>query len=147
MTKLKIFLSMPMNGFSEDYILDLAEKYMYHIRNLSMFANRDLELISPTRDSFSPLNEDEYKTPRLAYLGRSLQTLANADICAFVPGWEFAKGCKTELAACMYYGIRTIRLYPENHSKSAYIMWDRIRTAAVIPTGAYYNTDQEEVFY
>lgn len=112
MTKLKMFLSMPMNGFSEDHIMNLAERYMDDIRNLPTFADCDLEFISPTKDSFSQLNENEYKTPRLAYLGRSLQALANADICVFVPGWECAKGCKIELAVCLFYGIKTIRLYP-----------------------------------
>ena len=73
-------------------------------------------------DTAAVLREDEIQvletvfndfaegTPPLAYLGRSLEVLASADVEVFAPGWEDARGCRIEHDAAVAYGVPVVEL-------------------------------------
>ena len=44
----------------------------------------------------------------LWYLGKSLELMAKCDVVIFMDGWEKARGCQLEHAACEAYGIHII---------------------------------------
>jgi hypothetical protein len=44
----------------------------------------------------------------LAFLGRSISALSQADGAIFGKGWEDARGCRIEHLCCVEYGIEVI---------------------------------------
>lgn len=105
MEKKKVFISLPMNGKTDEEIKDTIE---YSRRYLTdRFKNKyELEFL----DTF--INEETTsKNPGLWYLGKSLEILADADIAFFCGGWDSARGCKLENQAAYEYGIEIIEVY------------------------------------
>lgn len=94
---MKIFLSQPMNGLSDDEII--------RVRNTvkKMLTEND-ELI----DSFFE-GAPARATP-LWYLGESIKLLGSADVVIFAPGWENARGCRIERRCAEEYGIPMLNL-------------------------------------
>ena len=43
-------------------------------------------------------------------LGKSFQIMATADAVYFMDGWQEARGCRLEHAACLAYGIVILRV-------------------------------------
>ena len=96
---IKVFISQPMKGKSDEEILREREAAKKRI-----FKNVQDEIC--ILDSFfqgAPANARP-----LWYLGESLKLLSTADIAYFVPGWEAARGCKIEHECAVRYGIPTI---------------------------------------
>lgn len=98
---MKVFISQPMNGLSDDEIIRTRE---FNIQMLKMqlpeFA--DVEFI----DSFT--KPEEIVGNRVKMLGHSIMLLADADVCVFLPGWMNSPGCLTEFDVCKRYGIKSI---------------------------------------
>lgn len=105
--KIKVFISQPMHGLDikdvkaeRDKALDafydfgLACKWFTDEDKLvdvnMLWANEETSML------------EEPKT-RLWYLGRSIQTMADADYVIFVRGWSKARGCKVEFQVCEQY--------------------------------------------
>ena len=44
----------------------------------------------------------------LWFLGKSIQLLSEADVAYFAKGWEEARGCRSENACALEYGIELI---------------------------------------
>lgn len=100
MEKKKLFISMPMQGRSiedinkeKDKILDSLGRDYY--RDISRFP-----------EGFTL--QDEFETPDLAWLGMSLQYMADADCIYFAQGWHRARGCKIEHECALRYGVHII---------------------------------------
>ena len=98
---MKIFISMPMHGKSDEDILRDRE-FNIHMIKLQLPSSADAEFI----DSFT--KPEEIIGNRVKMLGHSIMLLADADVCVFVPGWNESLGCLTEFDVCKRYGIRTI---------------------------------------
>lgn len=94
----KVFISQPMNGKSEEAILNKRNKAIKEVRE---FFNDDVTII----DSFL---KDEYKeelsTP-CSMLGKAIQLLGTADVAYFVDGWNAYRGCRFEYEIAKAYGI------------------------------------------
>ena len=92
---MKIFISQPMNGLSEDKIkrtrLNTEQKIKQLFGNVDIINSFYLE-----RDPKPLFN-----------LGRSIQLLSEADIAYFAPGWSKARGCRIEYICASEYGIYT----------------------------------------
>ena len=93
----KIFVSLPMNGKTNEAIHDRIEelsKYVLKIipRPLSITTGFDID------------DSSEQHT-RLWYLGRAIQQLSNADMALFDKDWKTAKGCVIEHEVCVLYHI------------------------------------------
>lgn len=99
MAKNRVFISIPMNGYSPEEIEGNIRKVkeIYEDRFGS-----DVEFI----DSY-------FKDPNLNWssarcLAESLKLLSSADVAVFVKGWEKYRGCRLEREFCDAYNIRFI---------------------------------------
>lgn len=94
--KIRVFISQPMKGKTDDEILSERAEASDYI--MKMF-NGNAEII----DSFFD-DEPDTKTPAMFNLGRSLCLLADADVAYFIKGWEEARGCRIEHECASNYG-------------------------------------------
>ncbi len=92
---MKIFISQPMNGLSEDEIKRTRLNIEQRIKQL--FGNVDIINSFYLEGGLKPLFN----------LGRSIQLLSEADIAYFAPGWSKARGCRIEYMCASDYGIET----------------------------------------
>lgn len=94
---MNVFLSQPMRGKSESYILALREMAAEALR--AKYPVENIMILPSYRPEWAGL-------PRLEALGKSLAMLGEADLVLFLPGSKEAQGCKVELYVCREYGIR-----------------------------------------
>ena len=98
MKPLKLFVSMPMNGKTEQEIAEQMQQ-----------AHKDAERITHTPlvllDTVFDLPED---AKPLDYIGESIKKLAEADVAYFCDGWEQARGCRIEWMCARDYGVDRI---------------------------------------
>ena len=78
----KIFISQPMNGRTDEQVLQ-ERKALIH------WAKKKLG------PAAKPLD----------YLARSIEFLAKADVAVFAPSWQDARGCRIEHQCAADYGI------------------------------------------
>ena len=102
---MKVFISQPMKGLSDEEILIANVKAIEEIKNKYQFfeRNNELEIISTFY-----VNEDEIipENPnRLWWLGRALQMLSYCDKIYMCKGWENSSGCRVERLAAVEYNI------------------------------------------
>ncbi|NLJ95642.1 MAG: DUF4406 domain-containing protein [Clostridiales bacterium] len=95
----RLFISQPMNGKSDDEILQERQKAIDTAKEI---LGEDVEAIETFYTDFGP------DAKPLEYLGRSIMDLAKADIVYFAPGWRDARGCKIEHMCAVEYGIDRI---------------------------------------
>ena len=96
----KLFISHPMNGLSNEEIL--AER--------KRISNKAREVITEpveVLDSYFP-DYNPQKNTHLAFLGKAITVLADADIAYFGGDWNNARGCKIEYECAKQYGIKII---------------------------------------
>ena len=97
---IKVFISQPMNGKSNDEI-ELERKRA--IEDIEEEFDTDEIIIL---DSF--FKDVPHNAKPLWFLGNSLRILSDADIAYFCNGWEQARGCKIEHECAKEYGIKII---------------------------------------
>ncbi len=97
---MKIFISQPTMGKSDELIA--AERELIIERVRSMYGN-DVEILDSL---FNDYNTSNIKHPPIAYLGKSLEVLAQADVAFFSSGWKSAKGCRIEYDVARLYGVK-----------------------------------------
>ena len=102
---MKVFISQPMNGKTNEEILAAREKAVESVKR--NFGDEEVEVI----DSF--FKDAPHDAKPLWYLGKSLELLAEADVAYFAKGWEDARGCRIENMAAIEYGIDVIEDYTE----------------------------------
>ena len=99
--KVFIFISQPMNGRTDEEILNEREAIVD-------------ELTKQYGDDISIINSFIGSAPEdaapLWYLGKSLELLSTADVAVFAKGWKNARGCRIEHEACEEYGIKIMEL-------------------------------------
>ena len=94
MTELKLFLSQPMNGLSDEQIINRRRIAVGYIaRAIEEVDEREysIKVINPIHRDDAPENAS-----RLWYLGRAIQDMEEADILVLAKGWREAKGCRCE---------------------------------------------------
>lgn len=94
---MKIFISLPMHGRTDEEIKKEMKRGVEYLK--IFYKDEKIELI----DTMLDLGD----APRLAYLGRSIQLMADADLVLFMPGWNEANGCLVEYSTAIRYGIKT----------------------------------------
>ena len=92
---MKIFISQPMRGKTDEQIKEERNAACLRIKNLF---GEEVEVI----DSFFEGVYHEEKP--LFYLGKSLELLSQADLVYFVKGWNNSRGCKIEQRCSDEYG-------------------------------------------
>lgn len=100
MKPLKLFVSMPMNGKTEQ---EIAEQMRHAHKDAERITHTPLVLL----DTVFDLPED---AKPLDYIGESIKKLAEADVAYFCDGWEQARGCRIEWMCARDYGVDRIDL-------------------------------------
>ena len=103
--KLKVFISQPMAGLTDEEILKRRNQIIEMTKH--WFRDNTLEFI----DSFTK-SEDIVGRGRIAMLGDSIAKMYNANIVVFGKGWSKSPGCKVEHEVCVQYDIR--RMYEDS---------------------------------
>ena len=93
---MKIFLSQPMNGKTDEQIRTERKNIEVYLRYLF---KKDIEIIDTVLDL-------EEGTHPLVYLGKSIELMADADIVCFMEGWDKSRGCLVEYATAVNYGLK-----------------------------------------
>ena len=108
MDKLKVFISMPMNGKSKSEIEDAYHKEWKKVRDFISEKGykgkivRDIEIFN----GYVELEENSnVRNSALNYLGASLQKLAEADVLWMGNGWTDSRGCRLERKCAAQYGM------------------------------------------
>lgn len=99
-----VFISLPMSGFSDEYVKANIEaaKTAYlaitklDITQVAFVDNMDAEHLG---------KPDNMNYECVWYLGHALQKLAACDEAFFWFDWEKARGCQIEHDVCIQYGI------------------------------------------
>lgn len=85
---MKIFISLPMKGKSDESIKAEMKYYMD-----KYFPNDEL------------IDTVVWSGSRVKCLAHSITLMTDADLVVFVPGWMKATGCRIEHEICSSYGI------------------------------------------
>lgn len=118
--KLKVFISQPMAGLTDEEILERRNQIIEMTKQ--WFRDDTLEFI----DSFEK-SEDIRGRGRIAMLGDSIAKMYDANVVVFGKGWKNSSGCKVEHEVCVQYNIR--RMYEDgmksfiDHSNQA-VFWE-----------------------
>ena len=103
MTRLKVFVSQPMNGKSHDDILAERKRCIGMLADMLCIPRDRIDVVNPIAryiadddERFNELWYDREEPPRVWWLGQAIQEMAAADIFVFVEGYMEAKGCVIE---------------------------------------------------
>lgn len=94
---MKYFISQPMNGLSDEEILEVRNRI---IDTISAMDENAIILDSIVTDE-APLESFQ----ALWYLSQAIAILAEADTIYLARGWENSRGCKIEHECAEKYGI------------------------------------------
>lgn len=91
-------ISQPMSGIQTNDVKLARQRIIEH------YTSKGWTYV----DNISPSFENDPAPKPLWYLGKSLELMAKCDVVIFMNGWEKARGCQLEHAACEAYGIHVI---------------------------------------
>lgn len=103
----KIFISLPMNGRTDEEILDHMGKIKNHLSEV-------LDEPFMVLDTFIHEEAPKDANVGLWYLSKSLELLAQADIMYKAANTDNARGCIIEEMCANSYGIKVIKESEEN---------------------------------
>lgn len=99
----KAMISQPMRGLSDEEILKTRNKVAKQLEALGY------EVIdtffSDEYHSKEKLEEQGVKNIPVAFLAKSLESMATVDCVCFCKGWEENRGCRIEHSVAKEYGI------------------------------------------
>lgn len=95
---MKIFISQPMNGRTEEEILEERQNL---INAIKMSHDEEIEVIDSYFENYNPTTGNI----GLKYLAKSLEAMADADMVYLTDGLDKARGCKIEHDCAIAYEI------------------------------------------
>lgn len=110
MRTIKIFVSLPMKGLSNEEIMEAFHESDTQLKEL--FDGYDIKVMHQTLGSAIPEDEvRQYTHPELYFFGDGIKSLmSKTDIVAFYSGWKVARGCNAEYELAKAYDIPTLDL-------------------------------------
>ena len=96
---MKIFISIPMNGRSDEEVLSEMNTIVQDYEDIY---GSETELI----ETLLPINNTPVNNEGVYMLGRSIELMAQADAVIFAPNWKKYRGCRIEEQVARSYGIR-----------------------------------------
>ena len=96
MTKLNVYIALPMSGRSQSTIDFEMNVLRGHVNE----RHPHIEVLM--LNFYDPAKELE---PPLTVMADCLELLDRADVVYFSPNWRNSKGCRLEKTACELYGI------------------------------------------
>lgn len=100
---MKVFISQPMRGRSQNAIRMEREKLIEIVRELF---DSEIRVVDSLID---PLKKPRNANP-IWFLGKSIELMATADVAVFAKGWQEHRGCKIEHDCALEYGLKIIEL-------------------------------------
>ena len=91
-------ISQPMSGIQLNDIKLARQRVIEH------YTSKGWTYVDNVITSF----ENDPAPKPLWYLGKSFELMSKCDVVIFMGGWEKARGCQLEHAACEAYGIHII---------------------------------------
>lgn len=102
----KAMLSQPMNGKTEQEIIDTRE------RAIKVLTDLGYEVVNTlfTDEWYSTKAMEERGVVQipLCFLAKSLENMSKCHVVYFCDGWQNARGCKIEHDAAVAYGLEII---------------------------------------
>ena len=95
---MKVFISQPMNGKTDEEILETRKRITEMLYNTYPGS---VEII----DSYIDEEPGKDINKPLWYLSKSIELLSEADTAYFAKGWGSARGCKIEYTCAEEYGL------------------------------------------
>lgn len=92
MKKLKIMISQPMNGKTEEQIRTERAELVKKLEE------KGHEVVDTIFTKETPEGD-----ARLYYLAKSIEAMSKVDAVVFMPGWEKARGCQIEHEIAVKY--------------------------------------------
>lgn len=99
---MKVFISQPMNGLTDDEILVERHRAIFAIK--AEYGD-DVEIVNSYFEDYEPTTGNI----GLKYLAKSIELLADADAVYFCDGWRSARGCKIEYQCARQYHVKVIK--------------------------------------
>ena len=100
---MNVFISLPMHGHSAEDIQNTLNSAKIALREV--FKGMDVTFLDCTAKI-----DSRGKNEGLEGLGEAIKRMADADVVAFVPGWETSKGCQVEQDIAVRWNIKHIYL-------------------------------------
>jgi hypothetical protein len=106
----KIMLSQPMNGFTEEQIVETRNSFL-------KFAEKEnFEVVNTYfQDEWyskeAMISRGVVQIP-LCFLAKAIEKMSLCHVAYFAKGWENARGCKIEHEIALQYGLSVI--YEQN---------------------------------
>lgn len=94
---MKVFISQPMNGKSNEEIEAIREDIVNDFKEV--YKEKVVIL-----DSF--FKNAPHDAKPVWFLGKSLEIMSEADVVYFAKGWENARGCRIEHTVAKEYGFK-----------------------------------------
>ncbi len=101
---IKVFISQPMNGRSEEEILKERNLAISLLKSDCKALGQDIKVLDSYFEDYSP----QTGSIPLKYLAKSIEILADADILLCIGKWESARGCRIEHECAKRYGIKIV---------------------------------------
>lgn len=104
--KVRVFISQPMNGLTNEEILEKREELIQKFKTF-INPNNTLERSLTTIEFIDSFNKDNdiVAKGRIAMLGHSISLMADADLVIAANGAENSSGCICELTVAEQYDI------------------------------------------
>lgn len=106
---MKVMISIPMKGKTFSQIQEDMQKYIKEFEKLH------IEVVNSIIDKDEFTLKEEYYTPGLYYIAKSIDLIGKVDAVFFAEGWRQSTGCKIERKVCEDYGVKILDigfLYP-----------------------------------
>lgn len=103
---MKIFVSQPMQGISEDQVEAVFQEAVRDIHS-RIKPDVPVEILS-TRKYQLPYELRKGRNERMCYWSHALQVLSMADAIYLCPGWQNAAGCSVEANVARLCGLPAI---------------------------------------
>lgn len=104
---IKVFISQPMNGKSDEDILNERNRISEHIRK--SFKDKEVKILDSYFEDFD-VTALSGANVALKYLAKSIGILAYADLLVLANGWEETRGCVIEEKCARLYGIDVVEM-------------------------------------
>ena len=101
---MRVFLSLPMNGKTDEEInAELCKMEEWAITEFG--PDEELHFVHNQFCPLKPAMQAPVKNEALLYLGEAIKKLAYCDAIIYHPDWESARGCRAEAGVAFDYGI------------------------------------------
>lgn len=96
---MKVMISLPMNGKTDDEIYTETKKITDKLNELH------IEVVA---SNFKQDPPDTCQHPPLFYMAKSIDMISKVDAVFFHKDWRYGRGCRIEREICRVYGVKIL---------------------------------------